>query len=149
MEKSRPRERPGNGLTVRRMEMGKLDKFGPVEARRIGDMIGVNWKKYPLEEFRMGLHVELEHGARDSQTNVTDDDIIMTGKIALAHLKEFPDYYTRLNELEEEAEGYWERKKKEKGKGKAKAAKSVKVTKTKTMLKGTKTRKTKTRRKKA
>ncbi len=90
--------------------MEKFDRFDSFQARRIGNMIGVDWKKYPLEEFRMGLHVELEHGARDPQTNVTDDDVIMTGKIALAHLKEFPDYYTRLNELEEEAEEYWEAK---------------------------------------
>jgi hypothetical protein len=93
------------------MQMEKFDKFNSREAKRIGDIIGVNWKEYPLEEFRMGLHVELEHGARDPYTNVTDDDVVMTGKIALAHLKEFPDYYTRLNELEEEAEQYWEKKK--------------------------------------
>lgn len=117
----------GTGSNRRRMEMAKYDKFGPGEAKRVGDIIGVNWKKYPLEEFRMGLHVELEHGARDSQTNVTDDDIIMTGKIALAHLKEIPDYYTRLDEMEEEGERYWERKKKAgaggRRKGRAKAAK--------------------------
>jgi hypothetical protein len=117
--------------------MEKFDKFGPAEARRIGDIIGVDWKKYPLKEFRMGLHVELEHGARDSQTNVTDDDTIMTGKIALAHLKEFPDYYTRLNELEEEAEEFWEGKKKEKPKAGAKAgAKTSRTSKTAKPRKG-------------
>ena len=105
------------------MEMAKYDRFGPVEAKRIGDIIGVSWKKYPLEEFRMGLHVELEHGARDSQTNVTDNDIIMTGKIALAHLKEIPDYYTRLHKMEKVGEAYWERKNRAKAKGKSKAAK--------------------------
>jgi hypothetical protein len=51
--------------------------------------------------------VELEHGARDAQTNVTNDDALVTGKIALAHLKEFPDYYTRLSEMEKEADEYW------------------------------------------
>jgi len=51
----------------------------------------------------MGIEVELEHGTRDSQTNVTDDDPAMTGKIALAHLKEIPDYYTRLDEMEKSA----------------------------------------------
>ena len=106
--------------TRRRREMAKYDRFGPGEAKRIGDIIGVSWKKYALEEFRMGLHVELEHGARDSQTNVTDDDIIMTGKIALAHLKEIPDYYTRLHQMEKEGEAYWDRKKKAKGKAKRK-----------------------------
>lgn len=71
-----------------------------IAARAIGDRIGVDWAKIPLEEFRRGFAVELEHGARDPQTNVTDDDEIMTGKIALAHLKELPDYYTRLAAME-------------------------------------------------
>jgi hypothetical protein len=47
--------------------------------------------------------VELEHGKRDSSTNVTQDDEELTGKIALAHLNEFPDYYTRLEKMETEA----------------------------------------------
>jgi hypothetical protein len=47
--------------------------------------------------------VELEHGLRDLLTNVTDDEPIVTGKIALAHLKEFPDYYSRLARMEAEA----------------------------------------------
>jgi hypothetical protein len=83
-------------------------EFTLKEARAIGDEIRVNWKKIPLDEFRMGLHVELEHGLHDPQTNVTDDDLIATGKIALAHLKEFPDYYTRLKKMESEAELDWE-----------------------------------------
>jgi hypothetical protein len=56
-----------------------------------------------LEQFRMGLDVELEHGLRNPKTNVTGDDSNLTGKIALAHLTEFPDYYTRLAVLEREA----------------------------------------------
>ena len=52
----------------------------------------------------MGLEVELEHGLRDPETNVTNNDLILTGKIALAHLNEIPDYYTRLNKMEKEAE---------------------------------------------
>jgi hypothetical protein len=83
-------------------------QFTSEEARRIGDQIGVDWDKIPLEEFRMGLAVELEHGVHDVQTNVSDDDEIVTGKIALAHLKEFPDYYTRLEQMEQEAEAYWD-----------------------------------------
>jgi hypothetical protein len=81
--------------------------FDPDEARRIGDAIGIDWTLVDLEQFRRGLEVELEHGARDPQTNVTDDDSAMTGKIAWAHLKEFPDYYTRLDKMEDEAEEYW------------------------------------------
>ena len=82
-------------------------KFTAEEARSLGDRIGIDWAEVPLEEFRMGLRVELEHGARDPQTNVTDDDFIVTAKIALAHLKEFPDYYTRLARMESEADEFW------------------------------------------
>ena len=79
-------------------------QFTSDEAKRIGDQIGVDWSRYGLEQFRMGLAVELEHGARDPETNVTGDDLLLTGKIAWAHLKEIPDYYTRLLAMEEEAE---------------------------------------------
>ncbi|MFO7587500.1 MAG: DUF5661 family protein [Gemmatimonadota bacterium] len=82
-------------------------EFSADEARRIGDRLGVAWDRVPLEEFRMGLRVELEHGAHDPETDVTADDLDMTGKIALAHLKEFPDYYTRLAKMEGEADEYW------------------------------------------
>ena len=77
------------------------------EARRVGDEIGVDWTRFDLEQFRAGMDVELEHGTHDPQTNVTDDDPIVTGKIALAHMKEFPDYYARLEQMESEAERYW------------------------------------------
>jgi hypothetical protein len=77
-------------------------EFTNEEARQIGDQIGVDWSKINLEEFRMGLHVELEHGTETAQTNVTNDDPAMTGKIALAHLLELSDYYTRLKEMEGE-----------------------------------------------
>jgi len=79
-------------------------EFTTEEAREIGDAIGVDWSEYDLEEFRMGLAVELEHGKHDPETDVTSDDPLLTGKIAWAHLKEIPDYYTRLLEMEEEAE---------------------------------------------
>jgi len=87
------------------MSAGK--KFTNEEAKRIGDKLGINWDEVELEEFRIGLGVELEHGSRDPETNVTNDDEILTGKIALAHLREFPDYYTRLEKLEAEADEYW------------------------------------------
>jgi len=85
-------------------------EFTQQEARRIGDALGINWAEVRLDEFRVGLGVELEHGARDPETNVTNNDEILTGKIALAHLKEFADYYTRLEQMEKEAEAYWEGK---------------------------------------
>jgi len=75
------------------------------EARRIGEEIGIDWSRAPfeVEQFRAGLDVELEHGTHDPKTNVTNDDPTVTGKIALAHLNEFPDYYTRLEAMEEQA----------------------------------------------
>ena len=77
--------------------------FTAEEARRVGDLIRINWSEVDLEQFRMGLEVELEHGVRNVVTNVTNDDLVLTGKIALAHLMELPDYYTRLMRMEEEA----------------------------------------------
>jgi hypothetical protein len=86
--------------------MSTHDRFTENDARRIGSHIGIDWASAPfdVEQFRMGLAVELEHGAHDPETNVTDDDPIVTGKIAWAHLKELPDYYTRLAVMEAEAE---------------------------------------------
>jgi hypothetical protein len=57
-----------------------------------------------VEQFRKGLDVELEHGLHDPSTDVTGNDPIITGKIALAHLNEFADYYTRLEKMEREAD---------------------------------------------
>ncbi len=79
--------------------------FTTKEAKEIGEKLGIDWSKYDVEQYRMGLDVELEHGRVDPHTNVTNDDPIMTGKIALAHLNELPDYYTRLERMEREAEG--------------------------------------------
>ena len=73
------------------------------DAKRIGESIGIDWTKFDIEQFRMGLDVELEHGSRELSTNVTNDDEITTGKIALAHLNEFPNYYTRLQKMESQA----------------------------------------------
>jgi len=81
--------------------------FSLIEVKQIGDTLGIDWVAFDVEQFWVGLEVELEHGARDPQTNVTDDDALITGKIALAHLKEFPDYYTRLSAMEKEADEYW------------------------------------------
>ncbi len=79
------------------------DRFTTEQAREIGDKLNIDWSRFNVEQFRMGLDVELEHGLRDPSTNVTDDDPIVTGKIALAHLNEFADYYTRLDKMEREA----------------------------------------------
>ena len=84
--------------------------FTTEQAREIGEKIGIDWSKFDVEQFRMGLDVELEHGRVNPNTNVTNDDPILTGKIALAHLNEFPDYYTRLYKMEDEGESFWEGK---------------------------------------
>lgn len=78
-------------------------QFASEEAKAIGDEIGVDWEVTDLEQFRLGLSVELEHGKEDPRTNVTDDDPLLTGKIAWAHLNEIPDYYTRLLQMEKDA----------------------------------------------
>jgi hypothetical protein len=81
-------------------------RFTQEEARAIGERIGIDWETggVSLEQFRMGLSVELEHGSRDPTTDVTHDDESITGKITLAHLREIPDYYTRLNAMGRDAE---------------------------------------------
>ena len=98
MEERTTEMRGGAGVTERK-------SFTSDEARRVGNDIGIDWGLAPfdVEQFRMGMDVELEHGLHDLGTNVTDSDPIVTGKIALAHLKEFSDYYTRLARMEEEA----------------------------------------------
>lgn len=79
--------------------------FSRDDAQRVGEQIGIDWAsaRFDLEQFRRGMDVELEHGLRDPRTNVSDDDPVVTGRIALAHLNEFPDYYTRLEEMEASA----------------------------------------------
>ncbi|MBC2581822.1 hypothetical protein HGI79_16325 [Clostridium sp. DJ247] len=83
--------------------------FTTEEAAKVAKALGIDFskEKFDVEQFKNGMNVELEHGRRSSVTNVTNDDPILTGKIALAHLKEFPDYYIRLKKLEEEATAYW------------------------------------------
>ena len=84
--------------------MSHAKRFSTEEAKKIGEAIGIDWSKskFDVEQFRMGLEVELEHGSRDPATDVTHDDPLLTGKIALAHLNELSDYYTRLALMEQE-----------------------------------------------
>jgi hypothetical protein len=79
--------------------------FTADEARQIGSEIGIDWNsaQFDVEQFRMGMEIELEHGLRVPATDVTGNDAVLTGKIALAHLHEFADYYTRLERMEDEA----------------------------------------------
>ncbi|RPI14196.1 MAG: hypothetical protein EHM58_16915 [Ignavibacteriae bacterium] len=86
------------------------NKFTLDEAKEIGDKLGINWVKFNYEQFRMGLEVELEHGTVNPATNVSNDDLMITAKISLAHLNEFPDYYDRLEKMEREAKVFWNNK---------------------------------------
>ena len=90
--------------------MSEAAHFTVEEARAAGEEIGIDWatSRFEVEQFRMGMDVELEHGTHDVETNVTDDDVVVTAKIVRAHLNEFPDYYSRLAVMEAEAEAYWE-----------------------------------------
>lgn len=83
--------------------MSAKKNFTTEEARAIGEKLGINWSRFDVEQFRIGLDVELEHGLRAPSTDVTGNDPILTGKIALAHLNEFADYYTRLEKMEQES----------------------------------------------
>lgn len=84
--------------------------FTSEQAKEIGKVLGIKFIKFNVEQFRKGMVVELEHGGINLDTNVTDDDPLITGKIAFAHLKEYPDYYTRLEEMENKANKYWKNK---------------------------------------
>lgn len=84
--------------------MSAKQHFTTEQAKEIGDALGIDWSRFDVEQFRMGMDVELEHGSRDPATDVTGNDPILTGKIALAHLNEIADYYTRLMKMEREAE---------------------------------------------
>jgi len=88
--------------------MSSKRTFSIEEAKSVGEKLGIKWDDFDVEQFRMGMDVELEHGKVDELTNVSNDDPLITGKIALAHLNEFPDYYDRLEDMEKEAEEYWE-----------------------------------------
>lgn len=90
--------------------MTEKKQFSAEQARAAGELIGIDWgtSRFEVDQFRMGMDVELEHGKRDPDTNVTGDDVAATAKIARAHLNEYPDYYSRLAIMEAEAKAYWE-----------------------------------------
>lgn len=83
--------------------MAAKQQFTTEQALEIGNKMGIDWDRFNVEQFRIGLNVELEHGLNAPSTDVTGNDPILTGKIALAHLNEYADYYTRLKRMEREA----------------------------------------------
>jgi hypothetical protein len=96
-----------NQISQGNPDMCAKKQFSLAEAMQIGEALGIDWHSFAAEQFRIGLDVELGHDIRDQKTNVTGDDALATGRIALAHLKEFPDYYIRLAAMEKEADDYW------------------------------------------
>ncbi|MAG77956.1 hypothetical protein CL616_01175 [archaeon] len=89
-----------------------MKKISKKLAKETGEKLGIKWDKYDVEQFRVGMEIELEHGKVDPKTNVTNDNPLKTGKIALAHLNEYSDYYTRLVKMEKQAKKYWSKKRK-------------------------------------
>lgn len=85
-------------------------KFGIRKTTSIGKKLGIDWNQISKEEWNYGMNVELEHGLENKSTNVTNDNPIITGKIALAHITEIPDYYRRLKKMESEGKKYWKKK---------------------------------------
>jgi len=89
-----------------------VEKITEEQAKEIGEKLGLKWDKFEVQQFTAGMNIELEHGTENELTNVSNDDLLITGKIALAHLNEFADYYDRLEKMEQEAHAYWDSKKK-------------------------------------
>ena len=87
-----------------------MKKLNSKDSKKIGDNLDINWDEVDLNEFTKGVNIEFEHGTKFPETNVTNNDKQMTGKVAWAHLKEFPDYFTRLEKLEKKAREYWKKK---------------------------------------
>lgn len=79
-----------------RKPVGEKNQFDLAEAKQIGDTLGIRWDKFGVEQFRMGLNMELEHRRRGQATDITHDESMVTGKTTLAHLNDIPDYYTQL-----------------------------------------------------
>jgi hypothetical protein len=87
-----------------KVNIAKKPHFTAEEAKKIGEQLGIDWSEYDVEQFRMGMDVELEHGTINEHTNVTNDDPVKTGMIALAHLNEIKNYYTLLDAMEKKGE---------------------------------------------
>jgi len=87
-------------------------KLTEIRLRKVAKDLNIDLRKLPISTLKKGMKVELEHGLIDTRTNVSFDDLIITAKIALAHIIEFPDYYDRLEQLEKEATKYWKNRQK-------------------------------------
>jgi len=86
--------------------MKKRKQVSAEEAKRVGESLHIDWEQVDLEEFRQGLMGNHKTGAIDPKTGLTYDSVLLTGKVVLAHMQEFPDYSTRLAKLKEEVDEY-------------------------------------------
>ncbi|HMN30904.1 MAG TPA: hypothetical protein PKE45_22305 [Caldilineaceae bacterium] len=77
--------------------------FTTAEAKTIGDKLGIDWTKFTLKQFRLGINAELADGAYNPMTKFVSEDPILLGKIVRAHLNENPDYYTQWAQMEKAA----------------------------------------------
>jgi hypothetical protein len=86
--------------------MKRRKQISPAEAKRIGDALRIDWDHVDLEQFRQGLMGKQTQESVDPETGLTYDGVLQTGQVVLAHMEEFPDYFTRLEKLRAEADEY-------------------------------------------
>ena len=84
--------------------MKKRKQISSDEARRIGEALHLDWDRIDLEQFRQGLMGEVDQANMDPETGRTYDSVLLSGKLVVAHMQEFPDYFTRLEKLKAEAD---------------------------------------------
>jgi len=87
-------------------QMKKRKQISLGDAKRVGESLHIDWEQIDLEEFRQGLMGKHKPGAIDPETGLTYDGVLLTGKVVLEHMQEFPDYFTRLAKLKEEIDEY-------------------------------------------
>lgn len=85
--------------------MKKRKHISLEQARRVGEALHIDWEQVNLEEFRQGLMGHRKE-AIETETGLTYQALVLTGKVVLAHMREFPDYYSRLAKLEAEVDDY-------------------------------------------
>ena len=86
--------------------MKKRKQISSEEAKRIGEAIHIDWEQIDLEQFRQGLMGNHKHETMDPETGLVYHGVLLTGKVVLDHLQEFPDYFTRLEKLKAEVDEY-------------------------------------------
>ena len=86
--------------------MKKRKQISSEEARRIGESLHIDWDQVDLEQFRQDLMGDQKQETTDPETGLIYDGVLLSGKIVMAHIQEFPDYFTRLAKLKMEVDEY-------------------------------------------